>query len=119
VSSRQFTYVVEFLAMLLTWGTVVVTYHVMTGGRWRKSIEGKHVMTLGVIFVWLSALILANLVFRDYPGRWLIGTASYSLPTIYGLWRLAMIVRAQRGKRRFDAARTFSTDSSRASSPPR
>lgn len=98
MKTREVIYLAEFAAMLIVWLGVGLTYQVMTQGRWRKSPEGRHVMTLAMIFVWLALLISANVILRDYPGRAVMGIISYGLPVPYGIWRWIMIVRAQRAK---------------------
>lgn len=122
MKGREIVYVAEFAAMFLVWTTVVVTYHLMTHGNWRRSAEGRHVMGFGLTFVWLGVLILSNLFFREYPGRWIIGSVSYGLPTVFGVRQLVMIVRAQRAKRRTQieaASRARLATSAAASEPPR
>lgn len=92
-------YIVEFVAMFGVWLAVVLTYHFMTNGRWRYSPEGRHVMIFGLCFVWVTGLVLANVVFRDYPGRAIVGLVSYGSFVLIGLQRLFMIVHAQRQRR--------------------
>ena len=100
MTAQQVVYLVLFSAMFAVWLGVVLTYHIMSGGRWRRTPEGRHVMLIGVVFVWVSALTLANLLFGHYPGRFVIGVTSYSLFVIMGAQRLAMIIGAQRRKAR-------------------
>jgi hypothetical protein len=92
-------YIVEFIAMFGVWLAVVVTYHFMTGGRWRHSPEGRHVMIFGLCFVWVTGLVLTNVAFRNYSGRAVVGLVSYGSFVLIGLQRLVMIVRAQRARR--------------------
>jgi hypothetical protein len=93
-------YIVEFVAMFGVWLAVVLTYHFMTKGRWRRTPEGRHVMVFGLCFVWVTGLILANVVFHNYPGRAVVGLVSYASFILVGFQRLFMIVHAQRARRR-------------------
>jgi hypothetical protein len=93
-------YIAEFIAMFGVWLTVVLTYHIMTGGRWRRTPEGRHVMVFGLCFVWVTGLTLANVLFRNYPGRPVVGLVSYASFILVGLQRLFMIIRAQQKRRR-------------------
>lgn len=113
MTAQQVVYLVLFSAMFGVWLAVVLTYHFMTRGAWRRTREGRHVMTFGVIFVWVSGLILANLLFGRYPGRYVIGVISYSSFVLIGAQRLVMIVRAQREKRRRMAATRAAIGTSR------
>lgn len=92
-------YIVEFVAMFAVWLAVVVTYHIMSEGRWRRTPEGRHVMVFGLCFVWVTGLVLANIVFHQYPGRNVIGFVSYGSFVLIGLQRLYLIIVAQLARR--------------------
>jgi hypothetical protein len=115
VTPQRATYLVLFVAMFGVWLAVVLTYHFMSGGRWRHTPEGRHVMVFGIIFVWVSGLILANMAFGRYPGRFLVGVVSYGSFVAIGAQRLVMIIRAQRARRQLASARMAA---SRAPSDP-
>jgi len=93
-------YILEFVAMFLVWLVVTVTYHVMTSGAWRHSPEGRLLMADSVLFVWVTGLVLAGVLFGDYPGDTIVGAISYALFVATGAWRLQLIVKAQRLRRR-------------------
>jgi Kef-type K+ transport system membrane component KefB len=93
-------YLLEFVAMFLVWLIVTVVYHFTTGGAWRRTSAGRLLMADSVLFVWVTALILAGILFHNYPGRILVGIVSYALFVATGVWRLRLIVKAQSEKRR-------------------
>jgi hypothetical protein len=123
VSTQRVVYLILFCAMFIVWLAVVLTYHLMTGGRWRRSPEGRHVMIFGVLFTWNSGLAIANLIFGQYPGRFIIGVTSYATFILIGAQRLGMIVRAQhsidRRIRAVQAIRAAKAADRTSSEPPR
>lgn len=92
--------IAEYLAMFLVWLTVVIVYWVSTRGAWMRSPEGRLMMADAVLFVWFGVLVLAGIFLHDWPGRVYISLVSLSFITFTGLWRLRIIVLAQRQKRR-------------------
>lgn len=120
MSAQRVVYLILFCALFVIWASVVTTYHVMTGGRWRRSPEGRHVMVFGALFAWNSALAILNVIFGQYPGRFVIGVASYSTFILIGAQRLAMIVRAQHAiDRKLQAIRASRAAERTSSEPPR
>lgn len=115
----RLVYLVEFGAMFAVWLAVVVTYHVMSRGAWRRTPEGRHVMVFGLLFVWVSGLILANLAFGRYPGRVWVGVISYGSFVLIGVQRLLIIVRAQLAARRLQTARAARAAARTSSEPPK
>lgn len=92
--------IAEYLAMFLVWLTVVIVYWVSTRGAWMRSPEGRLMMADAVLFVWFGVLVLTGIFLHDWPGRVYISLVSLSFITFTGLWRLRIIVLAQRQKRR-------------------
>lgn len=91
--------VVEYGAMFITWLTVSVVYHVLTRGTWWRSPEGRLMMADSLLFAWLAGLVLVSVFLHDWPGRVWISIVSLGLLTVTGLWRLRLILRAQRLRR--------------------
>lgn len=92
--------IIEYFAMGLIWLAVCVVYWVMTAGRWRRSPEGRLMMADAALFVWFSVLILSGIFLHDWPGRIWISVVSLGLISVTGLWRLRLIVQAQRRRRK-------------------
>lgn len=119
MQTQRIVYLIESAAMLAVWLGVVVTYHVMSGGRWRGTPEGRHVMVFGALFVWSGALTMVSILFGQYPGSFLVGVISYAAFVLIGVQRLALIVRAQRFARRRQTARADRAAARTSSEPPR
>lgn len=99
MSSKVITFVAIFAAMFAVWLTFSIYYAVSTGGQWRRTPEGRHLMSLAVVFVWNTALILLNVVLGQYPGRFVVQVVSYSAFVLVGIQRIVLLVRAQRACR--------------------
>lgn len=54
---------------LLACGWFVVAYQVTTGGDWRHSAAGRHLMTFTATLGLLFGLIMLGRAWPDYPGR--------------------------------------------------
>lgn len=79
----------------------VIAYHVATGGDWRHSPAGRHLMQLSGGLGLLMTLILAARVWPTYPGRPWVTLAVFAYVVIQMVWRCVLLHRAQRvGKRR-------------------
>lgn len=92
--------IIEYLAMLVVWLTVVVVYWVSTKGAWARSPEGRLMMADAVLFAWLALIVLAGVFLHNWPGRVPISIGSVGLISVTGLWRLRIIIKAQRLKQK-------------------
>jgi hypothetical protein len=99
VTARTVTFVVEFAAMALVWNTVMVAYHVASKGRWRRTPAGRHVMAMAACLAWNADLVLLNVVFPHYSGRFAVQVISYAVPTLVGIQRFILMVRQLRHER--------------------
>lgn len=104
MSLRNVVYLAEFSLLFLVWMTFTVSYHFVSDGRWRKTPEGRHMMTMSASLTLIGAVILCNLFLGEYPGRFLVGVTVYGLIPLMGLRQLALLLTARRAHRR-DAAR--------------
>ena len=89
----------EYLAMFVVWLTVTLVFWVSSRGRWWRSPEGRLMMADSALFTWITGLILGGVFFHEYPGQVWISLVSLGLFVVTGLWRLVVIIRAQRAKR--------------------
>jgi hypothetical protein len=88
-----------YLLMFAVWLSVVVVYQASSRGRWVRSSAGRLMMADAVLFVWLSGLVLSGVFFHNWPGRVWISISSVFLISLTGVWRLRLIVAAQRRRR--------------------
>lgn len=58
---------VELAAIFFVAATWVITYHLLTGGRWRHTQLGRHIVAFTVVIAGLSGLALARLLVGDRP----------------------------------------------------
>lgn len=91
---------VEFVVGLLLFLAFAVGYHFSTGGQWRHSPEGRHMMSLSLSLVAVGALAVINNIFPEYPGRDLPRIAVYAWFAHGGVMRILLLFRAQRARRR-------------------
>ena len=77
--------------------TFVVAYSVLTGGHWRDSEHGTHIMAFS--FAVMVILGYAFVALLDWIPRWVLPYSSaliYSTMGFLMLWRLAILRRDQR-----------------------
>jgi uncharacterized protein involved in response to NO len=77
--------------------TFVVAYHVLTGGHWRDSEHGTHIMAFS--FAVMVILGYAFVALLNWIPRWFLPYSSaliYSTMGFLMLWRLAILLRDQR-----------------------
>jgi hypothetical protein len=91
VTAKLITFLVEFSVIAVVWGAVMVTYHWQSGGRWRRSAVGGHLMATAACFTWSAALTVINLLAGDYAGRFVVQVASYGAFAIIGVQRLVLM----------------------------
>lgn len=92
---------VELVAALVASLLFVIRFHVTTGGRWKKSDMGRHVMAL--VFIVLVVLVLSFLrnVFGDYASRERLVLFAFGIFAGLLVERWYLLEREQRaGKRR-------------------
>lgn len=92
--------IAEYIGMFVVWLAVSVTYQALTRGAWWHTPEGRLMMADSVLFTWITGLLLAGIFLHDYPGRVFVNLVSLGLFIGTGVWRLRIIIRAQREKRR-------------------
>jgi hypothetical protein len=90
----------EFVVGLLFFLAFAIGYHFSTGGQWRRSPEGRHMMSLSLSLVAVGLLAVLNNVWQDYPARDLGRVAVYAWFAHGGAMRLLLLFRAQRARRR-------------------
>lgn len=96
MTARSITYLVEFSLLFLVWTTFTVSYHFVSKGAWRKTSAGRHLMSMGVSLSVIGAQIILNILFGNYPGKFVIGVVLYSTMVIVGVQRLVLLLRAYR-----------------------
>lgn len=83
------------LSAILCW-VFVVAYHRLTGGAWRRSEAGRHLMAMKTVFGLVLTLAVVRLAGLDSVWFALLRTITFLGVPIVLIWRLAMLVRAQR-----------------------
>lgn len=106
----------EYIGIFLIWLVVSVVYHFATRGGWRHTPEGRLMMADSALFVWIFGLILSQVFLHNWPGRVWVTLVSLALFAATGVWRLRLILAAQRRRRAlFDAHASQAQDVSRDS----
>lgn len=78
----------------------VVRFHVTTGGDWRRTRMGRHVMAFMAVICGLLAFTVARVLFGDYPGRQVLLAAGFVLFAAVLVQRVVLLEREQRPTRR-------------------
>ena len=77
----------------------VAAYHWLTGGDWRRTAAGRHLMaftaTLGALLSW----IVVVRVWPDLPGRRLVSLGLFAALVVLIYHRAVLLHRAQHGRR--------------------
>jgi hypothetical protein len=78
----------------------VVSYAWTTGGAWRSTMIGRHVMTFMTVILALSVLAVVAVIWgSDWPYRNVIRTAAWGVFAACIWWRVWLLFRVQRGGR--------------------
>jgi len=77
-----------------------VAYQILTGGAWLKDEAGRFLMLffgcLGSVF----AVVIANRVFDDYPGRRVVIIALYLMLVLATFWPMRLLFQSVKHKRK-------------------
>lgn len=73
----------------------VIAYQVTTGGDWRRSPAGRHLMAFTGNLGALLLLIVAARIWPDYPGRQVITLVMFASLVCQVVWRIVLLHRAQ------------------------
>ncbi|KXK63341.1 hypothetical protein AWW66_03240 [Micromonospora rosaria] len=73
----------------------VLTYQVTTGGDWRRSAAGRHLMQFTACLGILMGLIVAARLWPDYPGRDQVTLMTFGWLVGQVIWRSVLLHRAQ------------------------
>lgn len=101
---------VTAVVALVTWVVFVIRYHFSTGGAWRESAAGRNAMNSTFVIVGLLLLVVATRLARDgvpaepFPGQRIAATVVYLGAVLSGAQRIVVQARAQRERKRQDAA---------------
>lgn len=74
----------------------VIGYHLLSGGGWRRSAAGRHLMQLSGGLGVLMTLIVAARVWPGYPGRPWVTLGVFAYVVVQMIWRCVLLHRAQR-----------------------
>lgn len=93
MTERIFDIVMTTLALLGAL-TFVVRFAYTTGGDWRRSRAGRHVMLFTMMLAWMLLLHVVYLVLGDYPWREVVVWLSFIAFTVL-LWQRVGVLEAE------------------------
>jgi hypothetical protein len=100
VSWDRWAITVEYLLAVALFVGFVVTYWVLTRGRWYRTTSGRFIMGFSASLAWLMVLAAVNAIFPDYPLRAVIRVVSFGALDLVGYFQLKLLLQAQRSRRR-------------------
>jgi uncharacterized membrane protein YedE/YeeE len=73
----------------------VCRFHFLTGGAWRRTPMGRHVMAFMAVIAGILGFTLARQIFGDYPGRLYFLAGGFVLFAIVLVQRTVLLEREQ------------------------
>lgn len=77
----------------------VLVYQVTTGGDWRHTAAGRHLMQFTACLGLLMVLVVAARLWPTYPGRDVVTLAAFAWLVGQVIWRSVLLHRAQHDDR--------------------